>query len=119
MLNPAFVHAHDNHILLHKCNYPHGNHIPHDNYIHALLAYICKSHYDKLENALSVSGDGIEVDVAEEGGREASVVKAPIDVPRHGNHNHILALLAEFLLALILVLHYTPSSSPFNDFSSS
>lgn len=35
---------------------------------------------DKLENALSVSGDGIEVDVAEEGGREASVVKAPIVV---------------------------------------
>lgn len=35
---------------------------------------------DKLENALNVSGDGIEVDVAEEGGREASVVKAPIVV---------------------------------------
>lgn len=35
---------------------------------------------DKLENAVSVSGEGIEVDVAEEEGHDASVVKAPIVV---------------------------------------
>ncbi len=34
----------------------------------------------KLENALNLSGDGIQVDVAEEEGKEASVVKAPIVV---------------------------------------
>ncbi len=35
---------------------------------------------EKLENALNLSGDGIEVDVAEEEGHVASVVKAPIVV---------------------------------------
>ena len=35
---------------------------------------------EKLEDALSLSGDGIEVDVAEEDGSVASVVKAPIVV---------------------------------------
>lgn len=35
---------------------------------------------EKLENALSLSGDSIEVDVAEEEGHDASVVKAPIVV---------------------------------------
>ena len=34
----------------------------------------------KLEDALSLSGEGIQVDVAEEEGHEASVVKAPIVV---------------------------------------